>query len=196
MCALRGFTSKSCPALTSGASGGDLLPEDFAAFHDAHRVNLLKYVRFRGISFHDAEDVVNEVFLTLYRIRARLRSSDNLEAFAFKVVKDTVVDFYRKNDRQPITAGIIDDNLPGINRGQSHGDVEGLIIRLDLQRELDLLPTRQAECMGLYALLDQDILTVARYLDITPSAVTSHLHLARRRLTERLATIAAEEGTP
>jgi DNA-directed RNA polymerase specialized sigma24 family protein len=49
--------------------------------------------------------------------------------------------------------------------------------------------------MRLHALLEQDIQVIARYLNITPSAVTSHLHHARRRLTERLATTAAEEGT-
>jgi DNA-directed RNA polymerase specialized sigma24 family protein len=70
--------------------GTSLLPDDFVAFHDRHRVPFLKYGRSRGLSGEDAEDVVSEAFLSLYRARDRFQQSDNPQAFAFKILRDTL----------------------------------------------------------------------------------------------------------
>lgn len=174
--------SRVDPAFCQVSRG--VLAGDVAALHREHRVTYLKYVRSRGLSFHDAEEVVDEAFLALHRARRRLAASANPEAFAFKVVKDALADHCRSRDRSRETL-----QETGIDR-RSPDETDGLLLGLDLRRALDELPLRQGDCMRLFALLDQDVRTIARFLGITPSAVTSHLSLARAQLTERL----MEEG--
>jgi RNA polymerase sigma-70 factor (ECF subfamily) len=185
----------ACPRPESGACPAaqprnGLLDADFAAFHDRHRVNFLKYAELRGLSGHDAEDVVSEAFLALYRAREALRASDKPEAFAFKVLHDELVDHWRALDRHPQLVG-----APGAEE-PAPDEVAVLIARLDLQRVLDRLPTQQAKCLALRVFLGHGTEEIARYLGITTSAVRSHLCSARKRIKAELGIDIGQEGTP
>ncbi|MFJ6674744.1 RNA polymerase sigma factor [Actinosynnema sp. NPDC091369] len=150
----------------------------FAEFHRAHRVNFLKYLALHGLTRHDAEDVVSDAFLVLYRARTPLRAARSPEAFAFKVLRDSLVDFRRKRSRQPVPVA------EQVDGWTAPDDVAGLVARLDFQRMLDRLTPRQAECLEMHVLLGEDVAEIGRYLGISPSAVHSHLSDARRRLAE------------
>ncbi|GLZ35293.1 hypothetical protein Lesp02_74800 [Lentzea sp. NBRC 105346] len=103
--------------------------------------------QLRGLSRHDAEDVVSETFVALYRRRSALRAAEVPEAFAFKVLGDALKDFWRRRIRHPSLVGEIEDRpVPD--------EVAGVVARLDFQRLLSGLPDRQAECLALYALLE------------------------------------------
>jgi RNA polymerase sigma factor (sigma-70 family) len=184
VCARRGLVLETCPEVQAGVEPTRLLPRDFASFHDANRVLFLKYLRFRGLSRQDAEDVVNDAFLTLYRARERLWASESPVAFAFKVLRDALADHFRRSVSRP-AAGLEEELARETAESPCAPDeIDGLIARLDLERAISKLPPRQADCMRLYALLDQDVRTIALCLGITPSAVASHLHIARQRLAE------------
>ncbi|MEU5692414.1 sigma-70 family RNA polymerase sigma factor [Actinosynnema sp. NPDC020468] len=150
----------------------------FAEFHRAHRVSFLKYLALRGLARHDAEDVVSEAFVVLYRAREAVRGARSPEAFAFKVLRDSLVDFRRKRARLPVPMA---EEVEGWT---APDDVAGLVARLDFQRMLGRLTPRQAECLELSVLLEYDVGKIGRYLGISPSAVHSHLSDARRRLEE------------
>lgn len=195
ICVRRGDAASSCPLATATAPSSALLSQEFIDFHNEHRVNFLKYVRVRGLSREDAEDVVNDTFLVLYRIRERMASSNNRAAFGFKVLRDTLKDHYRRADRSPVTVEFADDTVQR-EREQvwaSADELDSLIGVLDVYQAIAGLTDRQADCMRLHALFDQDIQEVARYLGITPSTVTSHLHNARRMLAVRLGGSAEDE---
>ncbi|ANZ36046.1 hypothetical protein BBK82_08165 [Lentzea guizhouensis] len=156
------------------------LDADFVEFHDRHRVTFLKYARLRGLSSYDAEDVVSEAFLAMYRSRHAWRASTRPEAFAFTVVHGKLVDYCRKRDRQPrVVSATMDDE-------RTADEVGGLIIRLDLERLLNQLPQQQAACVALRAFAGCDTGEISQYLGIAASAVRSHLQAARRRLRTEL----------
>jgi RNA polymerase sigma factor (sigma-70 family) len=196
ICVLRGAAVSSCPLSTATAPSSSLLSQEFVDFHNEHRVNFLKYARVHGLSREDAEDVVSDAFVVLYRIRDRMARSDNRAAFGFKVLRDTLIDHYRRADRSPVTVELDDDALLG-EREQARASTDGLdslVGVLDMRRAIDELPERQADCMRLHALFDQDIKEVARYLDISASTVASHLQLARHKLAVRLGDSRGEEA--
>lgn len=184
VCASRGVSRAACPALTPETSHS-LLSREFKNFHDQHRVNFLKYARSRGLSFEDAEDIIHEAFLILYRKWPEVLGSTNRQAYAFTVVKGAIADHCRREDRQPTTTASLDSASTRASAAPQteSNEVNRLITMLDIERALAALPERQAECMRLYALLDLTTAEIARYLDIDRSTVTSNLHAARRRLT-------------
>lgn len=195
ICVQRGDAISSCPLSTATAPSNAPLSQEFIDFHNEHRVKFLKYVRVRGLSREDAEDIVNDTFLVLCRIWERMACSDNRAALGFKVLRDTLIDHYRRADRSPVTVELADDTLQG-EREQARAsadELDSLIGVLDVCQAIAELPERQADCVRLHALFDQDIQEVARYLDISPSTVASHLHNARRRLAVRLGGSAGDE---
>ena len=63
---------RTCPwaAASTPQPGGErprIVPLVLADFHDLHRVRYLKYARGRGISRAEAEEVVSQTFLLLYK---------------------------------------------------------------------------------------------------------------------------------
>ncbi|MFF9914771.1 sigma-70 family RNA polymerase sigma factor [Streptomyces sp. NPDC013457] len=159
---------------------------ELTAFHDAHRLNFVKYARSRNVQSADAEDVVSAAFLTLYRAGQAFLAADNRTAFAFKVLSDTIIDHFRRRDRRPRTqalAGEPDDYCGG---GTGDGGIESVICRVDVERALQALPARQADCLRLRLFLELSREQIARYLGISPSAVSSHISAGRRALAGRL----------
>jgi DNA-directed RNA polymerase specialized sigma24 family protein len=75
----------------------------------------------------------------------------------------------------------------------SPNEMDSLIGVLDVHQAIAELPERQADCMRLHVLFDQDIDEVALYLGISASAVTSNLYYARRKLAARLGDSDGEE---
>src|SRR5579859_3234285 len=125
ICVLRGVAVSSCPLSTATAPNSLLLSQEFIDFHNEHRMDFLKYVRVRGLSREDAEDVVNDTFLVLYRNRERMARSDNRTAFGFKVLRDTLIDYYRRADRSPVMVELADDTLQG-EREQARASADDL----------------------------------------------------------------------
>lgn len=197
VCVLRGDAAGSCPLSTATAPSSALLPQEFIDFHNEHRMNFLKYVRLRGLSREDAEDVINDTFLAVYRSREWMARSDNWAAFGFKVLRNTLADHYRRAKRSPVTVELADDTWQR-DRGQAQASTdatESLIGVLDVCQAINELPERQADCMRLHALFDQDNQEIARYLGISASTVASNLYNARLRLAVRLGDSEGEEAT-
>ena len=154
-------------------------PDPLVRFHDENRLNFVKYVRSRRLGANDAEDVVNEAFLILHRKRDEFAACDNPPAFAFKILGDCVADYTRRLDRRPTPIDVSQD------RGREwipDDPSETVIVRIDLERAIDALPARQAECLRLHYFVGLPTGEIARYLEISQSAVTTHLLDGRRRL--------------
>ena len=155
------------------------MSDPLVLFHDENRLNFVKYVRSRRLDAHDAQDVVNEAFLILHRKRDEFAACDNPSAFAFKILTNCVADYTRRLDRRPMPIDVTQDHghewLPD-------DPSETVIVRVDLERAIDALPTRQAECLRLHYFVGLPTGEIARYLEISQSAVTTHLLDGRRRL--------------
>lgn len=161
----------------------DVLSDELARFHDDNRLALVRYVRSRRLSAQDAEDIVNDVFLTLHRRRQAFGAVANRRAFAFKVLGDCLADHTRRLDRRPPP---VDTSLY-TDRGWVVADPsERVIQRVDLQRAIDTLSERQAECLRLFYFAGLKLAEIADYLDIKPSTVATYLSEGRHHLEAQL----------
>ncbi|MFD8751605.1 RNA polymerase sigma factor [Kitasatospora sp. NPDC059577] len=77
---------------------GDL-PNDFEAFFTRENLGYLRYAQQRLRHREDAQDAVQNAGATLYKNWRRALASADPQAFAFKVVKDAVVDVLRDRRR-------------------------------------------------------------------------------------------------
>ncbi|MEU9073765.1 RNA polymerase sigma factor [Kitasatospora sp. NPDC004745] len=77
----------------------DDLPADFEAFFTRENPGYLRYAQQRLRHREDAQDAVQNAGATLYKNWRRALASADPRAFAFKVVKDAVVDQLRERRR-------------------------------------------------------------------------------------------------
>jgi RNA polymerase sigma-70 factor (ECF subfamily) len=70
---------------TAEAAGPSLLEEEVTALFDQYRAPLLRYLYSFGLPMQDGEEVVQEVFLALFRHLQRGKPRTNLQGWVFRV---------------------------------------------------------------------------------------------------------------
>lgn len=75
-------------------------------WEDFH-VRLRSFVSRRVKQPADIEDVVQEIFLHIHRNLSTVKDGGRLPAWIFKIARNAIVDYFRKNARP--TEGLVDD---------------------------------------------------------------------------------------
>jgi RNA polymerase sigma-70 factor, ECF subfamily len=168
------------PAAT--ASPSDVEREVIALF-DQHRTRLLRYVLSIGLSIHDGEEVIQEVFLSLCRHLQQGRPRHNLTGWIFRVAHNLALRGRQGSQfRSPHVE--LDETLAGRCADPSPNPEELLLSNQRSQRLLGAvraLPERDQYCLHLRAegLRYREIATV---LGISLGAVAISLTRSLERL--------------
>lgn len=146
-----------------------------ATLYRLHRPAVFAVCLANARNFHDAEDLVQVVFLKATAAWVALRSPACARAWLLQVARRTCVDYYRsRKPTEPLRAEPTDRSEPADPR------VEWL--HAALQR----LPASQREVLALYYLDGRDCASVAQALETTAAAVRQRLVRARAALHELL----------
>ncbi len=169
------------------ARGGDR--EAFGALVIRHQKMLLNYFRRAGVPY-DAEDLVQQTFLRLYRYRSRYTPRAKVTTFLFLLARQVWIDDLRKRKRAERLADALarePEPPPGIadaRPGRGGLDVAGAVAALPEAM-------RQVVELGVYQ--DLPYAEVARILGIPAGTVKSRMFNAIRILREEL-EISTEDG--
>lgn len=162
--------------------GEPALAQDVLALFDQFQRPLLRYVRAFGLGTHDAEDVVQEVFLALYRHLLHGRSRQNLPGWLFTVAHNLTVK-QRRTRRHwwTLQAEPSHDTQrvdPAANPEQRMADAER---QERWMRVFQALPERDRQCVLLRAegMTYRDIAAV---LDVSLGTVAKSMTRALARL--------------
>ena len=80
--------------------------KEFVELLNPIRDKLFSYARKILISYEEAEDIVQEVYLRLWASREQLAEKKNVEAFAMTMTKNLCIDRYRSKGYQSSNTGI------------------------------------------------------------------------------------------
>ena len=120
-------------------------PGAFEEVYRAHAPRLFG-LACRMVGRPDAEDLLQEIFLTAYRKLGQYRGDSALGTWLFRVGTNVCVDHLRsRHARFAHMADPIDDEP--IEAGVQAGAVLGVVDRLDLERALVTLPPGAARCL-------------------------------------------------
>jgi RNA polymerase sigma-70 factor (ECF subfamily) len=144
-------------------------------------------------SVHD--DLVQEILLRLHRALPRLRESDRLDAFAYQVARNAIVDHYRKDRReQPASPESLEDYAPVEDGDGDDTSGEG---RAQLARCLRPLVERldddYREAMLLTDLGDLSQAEAARRLGLSAPGMRSRVQRGRSQVQTALAQCCSVE---
>lgn len=142
----------------------------------------------------DAEDLLQEVFLTAYRKMALYRGEAALGTWLFRLATNLCLDHLRsRGTRFALASDPIDEEPPAPPTGS--GPVLGVIDRLDLERALEGLPPGCRQVFVLHDVEGLEHKEIAALLGISDGTSKSQLHKARLRLRAALAPLGVAGST-
>jgi RNA polymerase sigma factor (sigma-70 family) len=164
----------------------DRRDKEVEAFYDAHQEKLLGFVRGMGLSFHDAEDVVNDCFEVMWRRWDKLRG-ENLRAYLYTVAKNEVYKRSRRRSRRP--EDLLADPPAVTARDFSQQVADQMTSRETLRQALAALSDREREAVLLRYYVECDVAETSTIMDgIKKGAVKRYAFDGRRKLRHALSS--------
>lgn len=161
---------------------------DAAAFEELYRRHAPRLfgLASRMVGRADAEDLLQEIFLTAHRKLGLYKGESSLGTWLFRLATNLCLDFLRS--RATRSAQITDsydaeDASPPVG---SRGPILGVVDRLDLERAVAALPDGCREVFVLYDVEGFEHREVGAMLGISDGTSKSQLHKARLRLRASL----------
>lgn len=178
----------------SGHSGGD--SARFRQLFDAHAEALRGYAQRIVRSRATAEDVVQDVFLRLWRRWHELDTAESIRAYLYAATRSRAIDHLRHARREEqahvLVRGLTGDEpaLPPEGETQVHADA----IRRAILQVLDEMPPRQRAAAALRLRHQLSMADIAERLGISPRTAEVHLARATKLLRARLPELLGEGG--
>ena len=136
----------------------------------------LAYARTRSRA--DAEDVYQEVFLSLAKCETAFESDEQLKAWLLRATANRSVNLFRSAWRRYVQTV---EAIPESAEQRESGE------RFDaLNRALDGLPSRYRTVIHLYYYEEMTVDEISAALDVKPATIRSRLARGRERLKVRL----------
>ncbi len=147
--------------------------DEFSQLLNRYRRPIERYIRFRIADAADAEDVIQETFLTAYRRFDALRDKQAFLAWLTAIARSRCMDYFRAKARQmEIPVEIREEILPVTTR---HGRTPVSVVR----ETLSSLAGREKQILWLYYFENLPQADIAMRLNIPLGTVKSRLYAAK-----------------
>ena len=173
--------------LVRRASRGDVAA--FDALVAARLSASLRLARAIVDSPADAEDVVQEAFVSAWRNLPRLREPDRFDAWFGRILVNTArTHIRRRGSVRPISIDRrhVDDGREDDTPGQHDPGLESVVSSDALSRAIDRQTTDQRSILALHHLEERPVAEIATVLGIPVGTAKWRLHAARQALERAL----------
>jgi RNA polymerase sigma-70 factor (ECF subfamily) len=165
---------------------------DRAAFDDLHDALApnVHHFAYRLVGHTDAaEDITQEVFLTLYKNLDAIDPPEKLRPYVFRVARHRCYDHLRKVGRrdhislddEPVSARVsfAEAHRNGIAPDEA---AHWILLLLEVREAIDALPDAQRQTLILYSEENLSYAEIAEVMDVSVGTVKSRLHHAKKAL--------------
>ncbi len=151
---------------------------------------------------HDeANDLVQETYLRAFRFFDKFEQGTNCKAWLFMILKNTYINLYRKQKREPVKLDYEDvenyyENVKASNTDSSHleKDIYENLLNDELTEAISSLPEDFRTVIMLCDIEGFSYEEIADFIDCPVGTVRSRLHRARKLLFTKLYEYANEHG--
>ena len=161
---------------------------DPGAFEELYRLHAPRLfgLTYRLVGPNEAEDLVQEIFLSAHRKLALYKGEAALGTWLFRLGTNQCLDYLRsKRARLTLLTDAIEHDPPA---AAASGAILSVVDRMDLERAIEQLPGGARAVFVLHDVEGCEHREVAQYLHITEGTSKSQLHKARMRLRAALAS--------
>lgn len=189
------------PFLLAILSGKNELYSDFEKEALPHMDALFNFaLRMTGGS-DDANDLVQETYLRAFRFFDKFEKGTNCKAWLFRIMKNTYINTYRKQAREP--AKVDYDEIENFYENIKAASVNSLHVEKEIYENLlddditNAISSLPEDFRTVVILCDIEGFTyeeIADFVDIPVGTVRSRLHRARKMLFTKLYSYADNKG--
>ena len=168
-------------------------PAAFDSLFRRHKDGVYSLV-YRTVGADAADDVVQEVFIQIYKSLRRFRGEASFRTWAYRVTLNACRDFVRRRVRQQAHTSTDDpDDLACVpDPSASAGDLTVLWTRDELEQALRGLPDSERTAVELHYIQRLSYREMAAVLDCPDGTIKARIHSAMARLRRKLCHLAEE----
>jgi RNA polymerase sigma-70 factor (ECF subfamily) len=189
------------PLLFSKLNEQEQLYADFEAEAIPHMDSLYNFALKMTRNSDDADDLIQETYLKSFRFFDKFEKGTNCKAWLFSIMKNTYINKYRKQSREPVKVDYDDienfyENIKSSHVNSSHLEKELMDNLLD-DEVTEAIASLPDDFKTVIILCDLEGLTyeeIADFLDCPIGTVRSRLHRARKILFTKLYKYASDNG--
>jgi RNA polymerase sigma-70 factor, ECF subfamily len=177
--------------LQSSASSDATADDAFGQLQAQLEPGVRRFVR-RLIGMSDAEDdIVQDVFIALYRNIHRINPVEKLRPYLFRIARNRCYDELRRQRRFDTVS--LDDEPTGLSAAASFDDLPDtesppdevthlLMLHLEVQQAMERLPELQRQALILYCEENLSYNEIAEIMNTSIGTIKSRLYYAKRGL--------------
>jgi RNA polymerase sigma-70 factor (ECF subfamily) len=150
----------------------------FEILYDKYFHRIWKYVYAKLENREDTEDVVQEIFIKVWKGLPGFRGESSYYTWIFKIAMNTVNSFFRKKKIKFIPLELVDE------RRYSYSPPSYAPEKRKVLEKVKILPSELKEVIELYYISGFKIREISEILDIPEGTVKTRLKRARRLLME------------
>jgi RNA polymerase sigma-70 factor (ECF subfamily) len=169
--------------------------EEFRRLFEAHRDTVFRFLYRLSGNRHDAEDLVQDTFVRLWRKRAQFRGDGSVEGYLRRIAYRTFLNARARLSRPHGTVEEIQpvDGNPDPSESASRAELKGFLLA-HVRRAVDDLPPSWRDPFVLFRYEGLKLREIADTLGITPKAAEIRVARALERVASRLRELRAEYG--
>lgn len=147
---------------------------DFENLLETERVSVERFVRFRMSSKADADDILQEIFLTAYQKFPQLKNKDSFKSWIISIARNKCNDYFRKKTASyeipidELTEKELSDGRHGVS-----------VVNI-VRETLSLLGDKDKQILFLYFWKEMPQSEIAKQLNIPVGTVKSRLYTAKQ----------------
>lgn len=153
--------------------------DGFEKLLDAERVSVERFVRFRISSRADADDVLQEAFLTAYQKFPQLKNKASFKAWIISIARNKCNDYFRRKAAQ------FEIPIDDLSEKELSGSRYGISEVYTVRETLSLLGDKDKQILYLYFWKELPQAEIAKRLNIPVGTVKSRLHTAKQNFRNK-----------
>lgn len=161
-------------------------PAAFEELFHLYKDKLYTFILQLGGNPTLAEDVVQEVFLKLWRDREALSAVDNFNAYLFRMAQNHAINVLRRQSRENLI--LADLQRLSIQKSQAGEALSAKEVQHLLQQAVNNLPPQQRRVFELSRNEEMKYEEIAGQLGISPATVRNHMVQALKAIREFIRT--------
>lgn len=177
------------------------LNQEFERQAVPHMDALYNYaVKMTGDS-DDASDLIQETYLKAFRFWDKFEQGTNCKAWLFRIMKNTFINSYRKNKKEPDKVDYEEienfyENIKPSSTDSAHleKDIYDNLLDDELSSAISSLPEDFRTVIILCDIEGYTYDEIADFVDVPVGTVRSRLHRARKMLFTKLHKYASDKG--
>lgn len=153
--------------------------DEFEVLLDAEKISVERFVRFKINSKADADDILQEVYLTAYQKFAQLKNRDSFKAWIISIARNKCNDYFRGIANQfeiPL------EELTELHQSDSrYGTAEISLVR----DTIEMLGDKDKQILYLFFWKEIPQAEIAKRLNVPIGTVKSRLHTAKQNFKNK-----------